>query len=360
MQTRIDELIKLMTATQVEALYITNPENRYYLSGFSGSAGAVLICGNNPVLFTDFRYLEQAKQESPEFILIEANDPYTDALALFLRENEISSLGYEGEHLVYNQFLALKDKLVSIDLKELSGLVEKLRLIKDNDEIKNIEEAVRLADLALVKVLPTLKPGVPEHQVALQLEYAMKELGAEDIAFKSIVASGLRSALPHGVASSKRLDAQDLVTLDFGATYHGYHSDITRTVVVGEPSAKQLEIYNIVLEAQTQALKAIRSGVRASDVDRAARDIIAGRGYGTRFGHGTGHGLGLYIHENPRLSPKDDTVLQCGMAVTVEPGIYLPGWGGVRIEDTVVVEKSGCRVLTGAPKDKLINTFNLS
>ncbi|MDF9408936.1 Xaa-Pro peptidase family protein [Pelotomaculum isophthalicicum JI] len=360
MQVRINKLQELLAAAQIEALYVTNPENRYYLSGFTGTDGALLVCRDKTFLLTDFRYLEQAKDESPGMTIIEVKDSYAEALASILAENKISSLGCEGEHLAYNQFLMLKDKLVNLEIKEKSGLVEKLRLTKYDDEIKNIAEAVRLAEQAFEKVLPIIKPGVSEREVALQLEYSMRCMGADGAAFDIIVASGPRSALPHGVASTRKLREGDLVTLDFGAVYHGYHSDITRTVVIGEPGPKQQEIYYIVLEAQMRAIEAIRSGRRASDVDRIARDVIAAKGYGERFGHGTGHGLGLSIHENPRLSSKDDTVLRQGMIVTVEPGIYLPDWGGVRIEDTVVVEESGCKVLTGIPKDKLINLLNLS
>jgi len=360
MQVRINKLQGLLAAAGVEAFYVTNPENRYYLSGFTGTAGALLLYRDNTFLLTDFRYVEQAKNESPGFTIIEVSDSYTEALASILMENNISSLGFEGEHLVYNQFLMLKDKLVNVEIKETSGLVEKLRLTKDDDEIKNIEEAVRLADQAFEQVLPLIKPDVSEREVAMQLECSMRRMGADGVAFKIIVASGPRSALPHGVASSRRLQKGDLVTLDFGAVYHGYHSDITRTVVLGEPTPKQQEIYYIVLEAQMRAIEAIRNGVRASDVDRVARDVITRKDYGEQFGHGTGHGLGLNIHENPRLSKKDETVLQQGMTVTVEPGIYLPDWGGVRIEDTVVVGESDCKVLTRVPKDKLLNLLSLS
>jgi len=344
----------------VDALYVTNPENRYFLSGFSGTAGALLVCMDNVFLLTDFRYTEQAKHESPGFTIIEVTDTFTEAMVPVLNENNIFRLGCEGEHLVYNQYLVLKDKLVSVEIIGTSGLVEKIRLTKDDDEVNNIREAVRLADQAFEQVLPLIKPGVSEHEVAIQLECLMRRMGADGIAFKIIVASGPRSALPHGVASSRRIQEGDLVTMDFGAVYRGYHSDITRTVVLGEPTLKQQEIYSIVLEAQMRAIEAIRSGVRASDVDRAARDVITRKGYGEQFGHGTGHGLGLNIHENPRLSKKDETMLQQGMTVTVEPGIYIPDWGGVRIEDTVVVGESDCKVLTRVPKDKLLNLLTLS
>jgi len=354
LQERINKLYELLAGAGIEAFYVTNPENRFYLSGFSGTAGALLLCRNDLFLLTDFRYANQAGLESPDFEVIEVTGSYIETLEQILKKKNVFLLGCEGDHLSYNQFLALKDKLAGIDIKGTSGLVEKLRLNKDRAEIKKIEEAVRLADQAFEQILPVIKPGVPEREIALKLEYSMRSMGADGIAFNIIVASGPRSALPHGVASSRILQRGDLITMDFGAVYHGYHSDITRTVVLGKPEPRQEEIYSIVLEAQVQAVKAVRSGVRASDIDRVARDIIARRGYGDYFGHSTGHGLGLNIHENPRLSSKDETILQAGMVVTVEPGIYLPDWGGVRIEDTVMVEESGCRVLTRAPKEKLM------
>ncbi|OPX86584.1 MAG: putative peptidase [Pelotomaculum sp. PtaB.Bin104] len=352
-KTRIDKFMDLRSRAGVEAFFVTKPENRYYLSGFTGTAGALLLCLSGAYLLTDFRYLEQAQQQSPHFTVIDATESLIDKLDELVREKKVTSLGYDGDHLSYNEFLKLKDRLVSIDLKPASGLVEELRLIKDSAEIKNIEEAVRLSDRAIEQVRPQIKPGVTEREIALRLEFAMREMGAEGVAFETIVASGPRSALPHGVASVRTIQSGDLVTMDFGAVYCGYHSDITRTVVVGEPASWQSEIYSIVLEAQLRAVKAVCAGVKASVVDRAARALIAGRGYAEYFGHGTGHGLGLEIHENPRLSKKGETVLRAGMVVTVEPGIYLPGRGGVRIEDTVLVLESGCRVLTKTPKMSL-------
>lgn len=354
MQKRIERLRGLLDGSGVEAFYVTNPENRYYLSGFSGTAGALLLCRDKSYLLTDFRYAGQASRESPDFEIIQVSGVYSEKLFEIVKENALSFLGCEGDNLTYNQFLALKDKLDGVELKPVSGLVEGLRLCKDDLEIKSIEEAVRLADEAFEQVLPAIRPGVPEREVALQLENSMRRKGADGVAFKIIMASGPRSSLPHGVASSRIMREGDLVTLDFGAVYRGYHSDITRTLVLGRPEQRQKEIYYIVLEAQMKAIAALRAGVKASDVDRAAREIIEHRGYGERFGHSTGHGLGLNIHENPRLSSKDDTTLQTGMVVTVEPGIYLPDWGGVRIEDTVLVEEGGCRVLTRSPKEKLI------
>ncbi|MCL2767036.1 MAG: aminopeptidase P family protein [Peptococcaceae bacterium] len=336
---------------------MTNPENLYYLSGFTGSDGALLVFGEGVALLTDFRYLEQAKEESPDCLLVDVHSSYVDALAKFLRENKISGLGLDGDHLRYKEYCSFMDKLADISITEAGGLVEDLRLIKDHGEIKKIKTAATIADRAFDEVLPIIKPGVTEREISLELEFSMKKLGAEDVAFQIIVASGVRGALPHGVASGKALETGDLITMDFGAVFQGYHSDITRTVVLGESTIKQAEIYRIVLEAQLKAVGTVRSGIKASEVDRAARDIISGYGYGDCFGHGTGHGVGLNVHENPRLSKAGDTILKRGMTVTVEPGIYLPDWGGVRIEDTVVVDDNGCTVLTGCPKMKLINTL---
>ncbi|MDD3655108.1 MAG: Xaa-Pro peptidase family protein [Desulfotomaculaceae bacterium] len=352
-KARINKLMELRSDVGVEAFYVTRPQNRFYLSGFTGTAGALLLCGSGAFLLTDFRYLEQAKQQSPHLTIVDATESLMNRLDELVRENNVSRLGYDGDHLSHNEFLRLKDKLVSVNLTATSGLVEKLRLIKDSTEIKHIEEAVRLSDRAFEQVRPHIKPGVTEREIGLRLDFAMREMGAEGVAFETIVASGPRSALPHGVASSKRLQKGDLVIMDFGSVYCGYHSDITRTIVVGELAPWQREIYSIVLEAQLKAIEAIRHGVKASAVDSAARYVITSKGYGDYFGHGTGHGLGLDIHENPRLSRKVDTVLQAGMVVTVEPGIYLPGQGGVRIEDTVIVLESGCRVLTQTPKMRL-------
>ena len=334
---------------------MSSPENIYYLSGFSGSDGALLVAATQAVLFTDSRYLEQAKQECPGFQLVRTGASYTDALATFLEGQKISGLGLDGKQLSYNDYCLFRDKLAAYGIVERGGLVEKLRMVKDGGELSKVKKAVNIADRAFNKVLPLLKPGVPEREIALQLEIAMKQFGAAELAFKSIVASGARSALPHGVASEKQLAGGDLVTLDFGAVYQGYCSDITRTVVLGPPDEKQLELYRIVLAAQLKAIETVSAGRSAKEVDQAARGLIQAAGYGEYFGHGTGHGLGLSIHEDPRLSQSDATILQEGMTVTVEPGIYLPDWGGVRIEDTVVVKANGCEILTQSPKEELIS-----
>jgi Xaa-Pro aminopeptidase/Xaa-Pro dipeptidase len=356
LKERIEKLRERFAGAGVEALYITNPENRFYLSGFTGTAGSLLLSLNNNYLFTDFRYAEQAAQECPDYQVIVTSGECSEVLREYLTGEGITLLGLEGDYLTYNQFQILKERLDGVELKTVDGMVEELRARKDKGEIALIEEAVRLADEAFQEVLPHIRPGVCEREVALQLEYSMRRMGAEGAAFKTIVASGYRAALPHGVASSRIMAPGDLVILDFGAVYSGYHSDMTRTVVLGKPDKKQEEIYQLVLAAQVSAIEFLRAGVKAQDVDAAARSIIEQAGYGNQFGHSTGHGVGLSIHEKPRLSVKDQTVLEEGMVVTIEPGVYLPGWGGVRIEDTVVVQNGGCRVLTRTPKEELLST----
>ncbi len=355
MKQRIEKLLGLLEENGLEALYVTGPENRLYLSGFSGSSGALFITREAQYLMVDFRYAVQAEQESPHLAVVEAaaGKGFADLLAEMAEKHRLKNIGCEGDHLTFNQFEALKKKLPGFELIVTGGLVESLRLIKEEAEVKLIEEAVRLAELSFKEILPRVKPGVSERELALELEYKMRRHGAEGAAFRIIVASGYRSALPHGVASDKTVQAGDLVTFDFGANYRGYRSDITRTVVAGRPNERQKEIYSIVLAAQQKALGGIMAGVKASEVDALAREVIEGAGYGHCFGHSTGHGVGLCVHEGPRLARGEDTVLTAGMVVTVEPGIYLPGWGGVRIEDTVLVTKEGCRVLSSLPKEEI-------
>lgn len=353
-QSRIKKMRDLLSAEGIDSFLVASPENRYYLTGFTGTSGAVLITGREVVLITDFRYDQQASLQCPHCRVVMIDDTLLGAAIKLAVEMDLSILGCEGDFLTYSQYSLLKDKLPGRVLKPFTGLVENLRSVKDTFELEKISRAVALSDRAFDHILPLLEDGVKESDAALEIEFFMRKNGAEGIAFHIIVASGHRSSMPHGTASEKIIRRGDLVTMDFGALLDGYNSDITRTVVMGESRPRQEEIYGIVLEAQLAGIKAVRAGVMASQVDRAARSVIEGRGYGERFGHSTGHGLGLSIHENPRLSSRDNTVLKSGMVVTVEPGIYIPGWGGVRIEDTVLVEENGCRVLTKSPKDRLI------
>lgn len=352
---RLAKLREQMSNKGIPYLLITKPENRFYLSGFTGTTGVLLIGSETADFLTDFRYIEQVKEQSPHFkaVKIEQGSPFGVVMQL-LREYKGEKLFFEEEYLTVKQFHELKEHLADIDLEPGSGLVEELRMIKDDQEISIIRRAMEIGDQTFAHILNYVKPGVSEKELALELEFFMRRQGAAGTAFSTIMASGPRSALPHGVASDRQLQSGDLLTMDFGAFYRGYNSDMTRTVVLGEPNEKQQEIYHIVLAAQLAGVAAVREGITAREVDEAARQVITDRGYGEYFGHGTGHGVGVAIHERPRVAAKDDTVLKAGMVVTVEPGIYLPDWGGVRIEDSVLVTKEGCEIFTSSPKHELL------
>lgn len=353
-QKRIDSFKGIFPAEGVDSFLVTRPENRYYLTGFTGSSGAVLLTAGESILITDFRYDQQASQQCPHCRVVMVSETILDTVFRLSAEMDLKSLGCEGDFITFSQYKLLKENMPGMEIRPITGLVESLRAVKDASELEKIGQAAALSDKAFNHILPYLADGVSEFDIALEIEYFMKKNGAEGIAFQIIVASGHRSSMPHGTATGKKIRRGDLVTMDFGAVLDGYNSDITRTVVIGDPDRTQEKIYGIVLEAQLAGIKAVRAGVRADEVDSAARSVIEGYGYGDNFGHSTGHGLGLMIHENPRLSSRDKTVLKPGMVVTIEPGIYIPGWGGVRIEDTVAVVEECCRVLTKSPKDRLI------
>ena len=352
---RLDRLRQRMAAEGLDALWIAAPANRRYLSGFSGSSGWLLITSQVAELWTDFRYLEQAAQEAPGFAVVRHEPQLYPHLARRLEELGVRRLGFEAEHVRYGEWQRMRAALPeSVELVGIGGWVEQLRRIKDAAERAAIREAARIADEALLEVLAGLRPGLTEREVALRLEFAMRRRGAAAAAFDLIVVSGPRSALPHGQPGPHPIEAGQFVTLDYGAVVDGYCSDCTRTVVVGRATPRHREVYAVVLEAQRRALAAIRPGVTGAEVDRAARQVIEEAGYGDRFGHATGHGVGLEVHEGPRLSAlAEEERLEPGMVVTVEPGIYIPGWGGVRIEDLVVVTDDGAEVLTRVSKDLL-------
>lgn len=347
--------MKLLEEKKIDALLITDPYNMRRLSGFRGGEGILYISRTQNVLITDSRYTEQASAESSFVVAEESSSHKRTAILRECMEKEGKprgfSMGYEDESLLCAQFERMKADLNVTYWVPMGESVNMLRRIKTEEELNDIAKAEAIGDQAFAAVLKILKPGMTELQVAAELEYEMKKAGAEGTSFSTIVASGLNSSMPHAIPGTKKLEAGDFITMDFGCMVNGYCSDMTRTVVLGKASEKQKEIYGIVLKAQLAALDAIREGVTGSSVDKVARDIIAEAGYGDCFGHGLGHSVGLFIHESPRLSPADDTVLRAGMTETVEPGIYVPGFGGVRIEDTVVVTKDGHRNLAASPKE---------
>lgn len=352
--TRIEKLRQSLSREQVQAIIIDSSVNRRYLSGFNGSAGTLLITTEASYLLTDFRYQTQAAQQAPGFeVIIYASQPFEDIKSL-LQKHGVAKLGFEQDIVSFAQFKRYESAFAGVELVATSGIVEQIRQVKDEQELAIIKEAAQLADDTFAHILNYIKPGVRELDIALEMEMFMRKNGATSTSFETIVASGERSALPHGVASERIIGRDEFVKLDFGAYYKGYCSDITRTVFVGKPSEKHLEIYNIVLEAQLHGLKHIKAGMSGLEADALCRNVIAGYGYGEQFGHGTGHGIGMEIHEAPRLSRLSDTLLTPGMTVTVEPGIYIPGFGGVRIEDDIVITESGNQILTSSPKELIL------
>jgi len=349
---RIIKLRQKLAAHDIQGILITSAPNIYYLSGFTGTNAILFITQHDKYLFTDFRYVEQAKSEASDFELVRADKDVLQEINKLA--NGITTIGLEEKAISLAQYRELEKSLNAKIFKDASFVLQEMRQVKDEQEIEILKQAIKITDQAFDLILPALKPGVTEEEISLKLEYSLRKLGASGKSFDYIVASGQRSALPHGVATAKKIETGDLVTLDFGAKYQWYCSDFTRTVFVGKPDAKHQEIYDIVLRAQLTALEAIRPGLTGREVDAVARDIIARAGYGEYFGHGLGHSLGLEIHEPPSLNTREEKVLQPGMVITVEPGIYLPGWGGVRIEDVVLVTNSGAEVLTQASKQFII------
>ncbi|WP_078379766.1 M24 family metallopeptidase [Sutcliffiella halmapala] len=350
---KLTKLREHFQAANIEGLLVTSGKNRQYLTNFTGSAGVAIITENKAVFITDFRYTEQASKQCVGFEIVQHKGGLVEEIASVVKDLGISKLGFEQDHVTFSSYLNYKTTITA-DLVPVSGVIEKLRLIKNEQEIKILKEATEIADAAFQHIITYIKPGLTELDVSNELEFFMRKQGAVSSSFDIIVASGYRSALPHGVASDKIIEKGEFVTLDFGAYYKGYNSDITRTLAVGEPSDELRNIYNIVLEAQLRGMKGIKPGMTGREADALTRDYITEKGYGEYFGHSTGHGLGMEVHEGPSLSVKSETVLEPGMVVTVEPGIYIAGLGGVRIEDDTIVTESGNESLSYSTKELII------
>jgi Xaa-Pro aminopeptidase len=346
-------LVSSLAEHKIHLLLITHLPNIRYLCGFTGSAGALLIGGAEPVFFTDGRYTAQAKAEvQGARVVIEAKSPLVAVTAWLKKSRRSGALGIEGDHLTVAAGERLRSALPkALRVRAVSGVVERQRMVKDAAEIERIRRAAHLGSSLFLPAVRTMRPGVPESQVAAKLEYAARRAGAEAMAFTTIVAGGARSALPHGHASAAPLPGQGFVVLDFGVILCGYCSDMTRTVCVGTPSSMQRARYAAVLEAQLAGIASVRPGATAGDVDAATRKLLKKQKLAKYFTHSTGHGVGLEIHEPPRLAAGQEEVLKPGMVITIEPGIYVPGQGGIRIEDMVVVTETGCEILTTGTKE---------
>lgn len=352
MSTRVSRIRSRMRDQHLQALMITKPENIYYLSGFSGSSGALVITEDQQYLVSDFRYVSQAAAESPDWTFFLVRSSIVEAIRDLLCELGVRTVGFEPEHLTVALFhqLANSDSPLPYQLLPTEQIVESLRMIKEPEEIERIREAVRITDDTLAHVQTIMTPGVTERELAMEAEWQMRQRGADGAAFSIIVASGAHSALPHAQPGERKLAPGDLVVIDMGARYQHYCADMTRTFAIGHASDTAREIYQVCLEAQLAGVADITAGMSGCEADRIVRDVIEAAGYGEYFGHGTGHGVGLEIHEAPRLSRIAEQPLPVGAAVTIEPGIYLPDIGGVRIEDLALVTDTGMHVLTGAPK----------
>ncbi len=350
-RARQERLRALMETRGVPSILVTHLPNIRYLTGFTGSAGVLLVGPRLGNLWVDPRYTLQARGEAESVEVIEEKEGILKGAATWLKKNGVSAVTFEASTLTYSQFeLLSKHTGNSVELRPAGEMIEELRIVKDRGEIDAIRKAGIVTVEVFTELLPQIRPGATERDLAAEIEYRMRKKGAEGAAFETIVASGPRSAFPHARSSSKALHECELVIFDLGAILNGYAADMTRTVFLGEPTRRARSLYSAVLKAQEGATRTIRDSTRTGDVDSAARRILAKHGLARYFTHSTGHGVGLEIHERPRLGKGETTSLRSGSVVTVEPGVYLEGYGGIRIEDTVLVGPDGPEILTPASK----------
>ncbi|HUW58687.1 MAG TPA: Xaa-Pro peptidase family protein [Planctomycetota bacterium] len=348
---RVSELRKVIEAEALDGMLVSSVPNVTYLSAFTGDDSLALVTPDRLAIITDFRYVEQVEQECPGWEVVRREKDLWQTTAAAVTESGVRRLGFETAHLSHAGFRKLTDVLGDVEVVPLEGKVETLRQIKDAREVRAIEAALRCQEAAFAEVKACVRPGMTERQVACELDYRMRRHGAEQSAFETIVACGERGSLPHARATERVISQGDAVLVDWGARCFFYNSDLTRLLHVGTVSGEFEKVYHIVRQAQNEALAVIRPGVKLCEVDGAARAVIRDRGYGERFGHSLGHGVGLEVHESPVVRERNEEPVQPGMVFTIEPGIYIPGWGGVRIEDMVLVTDDGVRVLSDCEKD---------
>lgn len=351
MGLRLKRLLQKIDSSSLDALLVTSEPNVSYLSGFKGGESIALVSTKGCYFLTDFRYIEEAHKEvSPDFKIVRierplscaAKSPFADTLSFC----GVKRLGFEGAHISFSLYERLKNSLTGVKLLPTSNLVEGLRELKDNEEINILKEAAKKALAGVSSAKTFLKPGRTEREAAADLEYFFKTHGADKASFDIIVAGGSNSSMPHAMPTNYKLKKNDQVLIDAGVRLKGYNSDLTRTLFLGRMTRKARRFYNIVHNAQKSAIDVIRPGIKISEVDKAGRSVIEAEGLGKYFGHSLGHGVGLEVHEKPRIANNETGRLKEGMVFTIEPGVYIPDWGGIRIEDMVLVTKSGCEVLT--------------
>ncbi|WP_196138944.1 Xaa-Pro peptidase family protein [Aliikangiella sp. G2MR2-5] len=354
---RVNKLCAKLADSRFDALLINQVENVRYLSGFENSdpnVAFLIITQSDKYLITDYRYSQQAEKECPGFEIIERDRQKVSLgqqFELVCKQHNIRTLAFERNAMGYGMLKDIAAALKNIQLEAFAGWVEALRMIKDEFEISALKRAAAIADNTLAKLVEQMRPGMTEKDIALELEYQIQKAGSEGFAFATIMLAGERTSLPHGMPSEKTLDPGDLVTIDFGAVVDGYRSDMTRAFVVGEPSARQLQVYNTVKLAQQAGIEAVKAGIKGNIPYFASERVLSASEFAQHQGEGLGHGVGLFLHEQPFLGPQCDILLEENMVITIEPGIYIPGWGGIRIEDDVIVTEDGCEIITKAPRD---------
>jgi len=354
--TRLEKLFERLPG-DVDSILITSDINRRYFSGMKSSAGTIIAFRDKAYLIIDFRYIEKARNTVKSLEVIEQGY-LINTVSELMKKHNASNIAVESKSMTISELAHWKSRLSGfsfIDTDMLSNEIEHLRSVKDDSELECIKKAQAIAETAFDKIVKFIRPGVTERQIALELNRLMFEEGAEDISFDTIVLSGKNTSMPHGVPSDKKVSEHEFVLMDFGAVYNGYHSDMTRTICVGEPSDEMKKIYDIVLHAQLSALEYAKAGITGKQLDAVARDIISDEGYENCFGHALGHGVGLEIHETPVASPGSGMVLKAGNIITVEPGIYIEGKFGVRIEDFVILNENSCENLTKSAKNIIIS-----
>ena len=352
--SRLSRLRQRMRSAGLDALLVSSLSDVRYLTGFTGSNALVIVRRRSLTLVTDTRYALQSSIEARGIRRIISRDSLAEGAAMARGLDGLGIVGFEAQHVTYAQYRQLRRLFPRIEFRSTADIVEDVATVKDRMEVKAIRRAAAISDQVFSELMPLLKPGVTELDIAAEISYRQRRHGAARDSFEPIVASGERGALPHGRATDRRIRRGELVTMDFGCVVEGYCSDLTRTVAVGRPSQEQRRAYEIVLEAQTAAIEAVQPGMLGRDLDIVARSHIGRAGYGKYFNHSLGHGIGLRIHERPRISVASRDRLRQGNVITIEPGVYFPGRWGLRIEDDVLITASGCTVLTTSPKHLIV------
>lgn len=355
MTERAEKLLSAMHLDEHAGVLVYNPSNMFYLSGYKGE-GLVLVAHGLKAIVTDFRYTEQAEKEAPGFqvCMIGGGKTHESVAGELCREHKLDTLYYEDDFVTVRTHEDMRKAIPGVEWRSVAGAIEKLREIKDESELALLAEACRLTGDAFQRILSFIKEGVTEKEIALRLDFDMMSHGASAPSFSTIVAAGAHGSLPHAVPGDYKIQKGDMITMDFGARFGNYCADMTRTVALGQPSDEMRRVYQVVLDAQKMAQDAVMAGKVCNQIDAIARDYIYSHGYEGRFGHGLGHSVGIDIHENPRFNQSCTDVLQVGQVMTVEPGVYLPGVGGVRIENSVVVLEDGCKPLTTPDRELII------